>query len=264
MSEPQATTADPLTISSHAAPNQSRSCRLKVLPHYIAPDELRDGAWSERAKAALDWLLAVLLALPALPLIALSALLVRCTSKGPAFYTQVRLGRRGRPYMLIKIRTMIHDCERLTGPRWSVAGDSRITRIGHFLRRTHFDELPQLWNVLCGDMSLVGPRPERPEIVPSLEDQIPGYTLRLAVRPGVTGLAQCQLPADTDIGSVRRKLSYDLYYVRRRSLWLDLRLILCTAFKVAGMSYRVQRRLFALPHPEQVVEVSRLPLEATV
>ena len=132
--------------------------------------------------------------------------------------------RDGRPFTLFKIRTMAHDCEKASGARWSTPGDPRITRVGAFLRKTHLDELPQLWNVLRGDMSLVGPRPERPEFTPLLEQVVPHYRDRLAVRPGVTGLAQVQLPADTDLDSVRRKLAYDLYYIRHLNGWLDLRL----------------------------------------
>ena len=110
---------------------------------------------------------------------------------------------------------MYHDCERLTGARWSTPGDNRVTWIGKILRATHIDELPQLFNILRGEMSLVGPRPERPEIVVGLELAIPCYRDRLQVRPGVTGLAQVQLPPDTDLESVRRKVAYDLYYIER-------------------------------------------------
>ena len=136
---------------------------------------------------------------------------------------------------------MIHNCESLTGPRWSMPGDPRITPVGWFLRRTHLDELPQLLNVLRGEMSLIGPRPERPEFVPELERELPGYTQRLAVRPGVTGLAQVQLPPDTDLDSVRRKLAHDLYYIRHVSPWLDLRLLVCTAFYALGVPFAHRR-----------------------
>lgn len=241
---------------------QSISYRLKFLPHYIHPDELPHDRWYPKVKPVLEWFLAALLLIPGLPLMLLSALAVKLTSRGPAFYLQVRLGKHGRPYTLIKIRTMRQDAELITGPQWSTPGDDRITPAGKFLRKTHLDELPQLFNVLRGEMSLVGPRPERPEIVPSLERAIPGYSQRLAVKPGVTGLAQVQLPADTDIASVRKKLSYDLYYVKKRGLWLDLRLIACTAFKVLGRSFETQRRCFALPQPEDVERISRLPLNA--
>src|SRR5262249_55106805 len=157
------------------------------------------------------------------------------------------LGRFGRPFLIYKLRTMTHNCEQESGVRWAVPGDPRVTRLGRFLRKTHLDELPQLWNVLRGDMSLVGPRPERPEFVPGLERAIPGYRPRLLVKPGVTGLAQVQLPADTDIPSVRRKLAYDLYYIRSGGLWLDLRLLASTALRLAGVPYGVGIRLFRLP-----------------
>jgi lipopolysaccharide/colanic/teichoic acid biosynthesis glycosyltransferase len=205
-----------------------------------------------RAKILADYLAACCLLVPAVPLILLSALLVKLTSRGPAFYSQTRVGRFGRPFKIYKMRTMYHDCERHSGPRWSTAGDPRITPVGCFLRKTHLDELPQLWNVLRGEMSLVGPRPERPEFVPSLEQTIPHYRQRLAVRPGVTGLAQVQLPADTDLESVRRKLTYDLYYIAELSLWLDLRIILGTALKVFGVSFPVLRKLFQMPSGETV------------
>jgi len=193
----------------------------------------------------------VLLALAA-PVIVLTALLVKLTSKGPAFYTQTRLGRFGRPYTIFKIRTMTHNCEKATGACWAAVRDPRITRVGAVLRRTHLDELPQLWNVLRGDMSLVGPRPERPEFLPQLKKVLPNYQDRLLVLPGVTGLAQVRLPADTDLASVRRKLAYDLYYVRHASIWLDFRIILCTALCVVGVPFGVLRELFFIPGEETV------------
>ena len=119
----------------------------------------------------------------------------------------------------------------------------------------HLDELPQLWNVLHGDMALVGPRPERPEFLPSLVLAIPHYCDRLQVKPGVTGLAQVQLPADTDLNSVRRKLAYDLFYIGRINFWLDLRLIACTAVHMAGVPYRHLTWLFLIPPLDQVEKV---------
>jgi lipopolysaccharide/colanic/teichoic acid biosynthesis glycosyltransferase len=142
---------------------------------------------------------------------------------------------------------MVFDCEKISGARWSAANDPRVTPVGRFLRRSHIDELPQLWNVIRGDMSLIGPRPERPEFVPGLQKAIPHYTDRLLVRPGVTGLAQVQLPPDTTIESVRRKLAYDLYYVRQVSFWLDVRILFCTAFKVIGVPFHLLRDLFRMP-----------------
>jgi lipopolysaccharide/colanic/teichoic acid biosynthesis glycosyltransferase len=194
-----------------------------------------------------EYLAALCLLVPAAPLILLAGLLTKLTSRGPAFYLQVRLGRGGMPYTIYKIRTMTHQCEKLSGPQWSKVGDPRVTPVGSFLRATHLDELPQLWNVLRCEMSLVGPRPERPEFVPHLERVIPHYRDRLRVRPGVTGLAQVQLPADTDIGSVRRKLTYDLYYIRHMSPWLDVRIVLCTMMRILGAPFPLLRTLFWMP-----------------
>jgi lipopolysaccharide/colanic/teichoic acid biosynthesis glycosyltransferase len=203
-------------------------------------------------KVVFDWTFsAVLLALVS-PLIALSALLIKVTSRGPAFYSQVRMGLNSKPFWIYKIRTMTHNCESQSGAQWATVNDPRITFVGRILRATHLDELPQLWNVLKGDMSLVGPRPERPEFVPSLEKAIPHYGERLHVRPGVTGLAQVQLPADTDVNSVRRKLAYDLYYIRHMGLWLDIKLVVCTALHVFAVPYRILGVLFRLPGQQRI------------
>jgi lipopolysaccharide/colanic/teichoic acid biosynthesis glycosyltransferase len=210
-------------------------------------------------KRAIDLAVALLLLMPVAPVVLLAALLVKLTSRGPAFYSQMRLGRNGRPYRIYKIRTMYHNCESLTGPRWATPDDPRITPVGRFLRDTHLDEFPQLWNVLVGDMSLVGPRPERPEFVPVLEKAIPGYCERLRVRPGIAGLAQTHLPADTDLESVRRKLLYDLYYVRHAGLWLDLRIMLCTGGRLLGIPFAVSARLLGLPGGDTVEGDPRPP-----
>jgi len=184
------------------------------------------------AKAIFDFVFALVLFAFTFPLMLLLAGLVRLTSSGPALYSQLRVGRGGRPFWIYKFRTMRHNCEKGSGAQWSRPGDSRITAVGRFLRASHLDELPQLINVLLGQMSLVGPRPERPEFTPGLSKVIPNYDRRMLVRPGVTGLAQVQLPPDSDLDSVRKKLQYDLWYVERGDLWLDLRLIICTALKV--------------------------------
>ena len=188
------------------------------------------------------------------PLILVLAALVKLTSRGPAFYTQKRLGRHGTSFTIYKLRTMVDRCESLTGPRWSLPGDPRVTGLGRFLRASHLDELPQLLNVLRGDMSLIGPRPERPEFVPELEKALPGYWQRLTVRPGVTGLAQVQLPPDSDVTSVRRKLAHDLYYIERLGPWLDLRILLCTALYAVGVGYDRLSRLVGTPGREAIEE----------
>src|SRR5688500_945509 len=199
-------------------------------------------------KLAAEWVSALALLVASSPLLLGLALLVRWTSRGPAFYAQTRLGLGGRRYRIYKLRTMVHDAEAATGPVWArlgPGGDSRITPLGRVLRATHLDELPQLWNVLRGEMGLIGPRPERPETAGRIERKVPGYGGRLAVRPGVTGLAQMLLPADDPsdptFACVRRKLAYDLYYVRNVSALVDLRVALATpcyfaaaAFQAAG------------------------------
>jgi lipopolysaccharide/colanic/teichoic acid biosynthesis glycosyltransferase len=205
-------------------------------------------------KAAVDGVAALLLLVLTAPLILSAMLLVKLTSRGPALYSQTRLGRHGLPFTIFKIRTMVHECESLTGARWSVPGDARVTPVGRWLRKTHIDELPQLWNVLCGAMSLVGPRPERPEFVPRLEQALPHYRARLLVRPGVTGLAQVQLPPDTDLGSVRTKLAYDLHYVRDIGFWLDVRISWATVLKMAGVPFRGIRWIFSFPSRQSIVD----------
>jgi lipopolysaccharide/colanic/teichoic acid biosynthesis glycosyltransferase len=233
-------------LTATEAPPAPALCRLHpgVLP---AP-----AGWGDWAKQAADVVLASLLLIPALPLIMVAAVLIKLTSRGPVFYSQTRLGKDGRPYVLWKLRTMVHNCEALTGPRWAMPDDPRVIPVGRLLRELHLDELPQLWNVLCGDMSLVGPRPERPEFVPQLDRAIPHYRQRLRVRPGITGLAQVQLPADTDLDSVRRKLAYDLYYVRHQNAWLDLKLIACTALKLFRVPFSLYGPLLGIPHGEAV------------
>jgi lipopolysaccharide/colanic/teichoic acid biosynthesis glycosyltransferase len=208
-------------------------------------------------KHAADFVLALLLSLVALPVVALAALAVKLTSRGPAFYSQVRVGRGGRTFTIYKLRSMIHNCESLTGPRWSMPGDPRVTPVGWVLRKTHLDELPQLLNVLRGDMSLIGPRPERPEFVPELEREVPGYRQRLSVRPGVTGLAQVRLPPDSDVDSVRLKLVHDLFYVENVGPWLDLRLLLCTACFALGVPFRLLTRVFGVPASTTIEQAMR-------
>ena len=193
----------------------------------------------EPIKAVFDMAVAIVLLIVLAPLILALMVLVKLASPGPAIYSQIRLGRNGRPFRIFKLRSMHHDCERHTGPRWSTSGDSRVTWLGGILRATHLDELPQLWNVVRGEMSLVGPRPERPEFVSQLELALPAYRERLQVRPGITGLAQVYLPPDVDVTSVRYKLSYDLCYLQNMGFWLDLRVIVATVFKMVGARWSV-------------------------
>lgn len=215
------------------------------------------GLWYLRVKHLIDLCMAVLLLLPTIPIVVVAALLVKLTSKGPAFYTQTRVGLGGRLFTIYKLRSMIHNCESLSGPRWSTPGDPRVTWIGSILRATHVDELPQLLNVLRGEMSLIGPRPERPEFVPHLEHALGAYRQRLNVRPGVTGLAQVLLPPDTDLESVRKKLAHDLYYIRELSPGLDLRLLLCTALYALAIPFRFTSRLVRLPSSTHIEKAMR-------
>lgn len=200
------------------------------------------------AKRAFDLLAAAAIAAVALPVVAVLWVVVRATSAGPGFYSQVRVGRNGRRYRIHKLRTMTHNCEAGTGAQWAKKFDARVTPIGRVLRKLHLDELPQLWNVLKGDMSLVGPRPERPEFVGPLSIQVEGYLERHRVRPGVTGLAQIQLPADTDMDSVKRKIVLDRHYVDHGGLWLDVRILVGTGVYLVA-PYGVVRWLFRLPNP---------------
>ena len=162
-----------------------------------------------------------------LPLMLLTALMVRLDSPGPVFYRQERVGLNGEVFTLFKFRSMRVDAE-LKGPTWASQSDPRITRVGSFLRRTRIDELPQLVNVLRGQMSFIGPRPERPHFVEKLSEVVPHYRDRASVKPGLTGWAQVNFPYGASIEDARVKLSYDLYYVKHRSLLLDLLILIAT------------------------------------
>lgn len=203
----------------------------------------------ELVKRSLDLVVTALLIPIAVPIIAMAYLAIRLTSRGPGFYSQTRVGRFGQTYQIYKLRSMYHNCELTSGPRWCTPGDNRVTPVGRWIRKLHIDELPQLWNVATGAMSLVGPRPERPEFVSPLVAQIPDYANRLAVRPGLTGLAQIQLPPDTGLESVKAKIVLDLHYVNYSSVWLDVRILFGTAAYVLGMSYRGIRTVAVLPKP---------------
>ncbi len=208
-------------------------------------------------KALFDRACAILILIVASPVILVVMLVVKLSSAGPAIYSQTRLGKNGKPFTIYKIRTMANNCERHSGVRWSNPGDTRVTGFGRFLRAAHLDELPQLWNVIRGDMSLVGPRPERPEFVPQLERHIPQYRDRLLVNPGLTGLAQVNLPPDTDITGVARKLGYDLYYLRNLTFGLDVRLVVCTAIHALGLPFRIVAPLCGVPGRLEVEAAER-------
>lgn len=200
-----------------------------------------------RARVIIERIVAFGLLVATIPLLLVLGLAVGLTSRGPILYSQWRLGRFGKPFRIYKLRTMAHRCETHTGPVWAVADDPRTTPIGRWLRDSHLDELPQLWNVLCGDMSLIGPRPERPEIASQVQQALPEFRYRLLVRPGITGLAQIRLPADTDIDTVRRKLAHDLYYIRNLSPLMDIRVALSTPQRLIGDMARSMLRRIGRP-----------------
>ena len=166
------------------------------------------------------------------PLMLLTALLVKLTSNGPVLYTQTRVGKNGDHFEIYKFRTMRVDAEKETGPVWAQANDSRLTPVGEILRKTHIDELPQLFNVLKGEMSLIGPRPERPVFVKELKEKIQGYENRLAIKPGITGLAQVWHRYDETIEDVKKKVRYDLLYIKKMCLWADINIALRTVYVV--------------------------------
>ena len=180
------------------------------------------------AKRLLDILAATAGLIAALPVMLLVSLAVRLDSPGPVFFRQERVGRNGRPFTLWKFRSMGTDAES-GGARWAILGDPRVTRVGRFIRKTRLDELPQLWNVLNGDMSLVGPRPERRMFVDQLQEQCPWYEQRLVIRPGLTGWAQIKAPYASTFEESIEKLKFDLYYIKNLSLFLDISILLSTA-----------------------------------
>lgn len=229
------------------------SISTETLPQTISPEvvffeacerneNVEVASYLQTAKI-LDRVIAAMLLIPAAPIMGILVLLIRATSKGPGIFKQERVGLNGKTYTMYKLRSMRCDAEAHTGPVWSSPNDARLTWIGRIVRAAHLDELPQLINVLKGEMSLVGPRPERPEFVRVLEDKVPGYCDRLRVLPGVTGLAQVNLPPDTNLDSVRAKVSLDVEYVKSADLWLDTRILACTLLKVACIPSNVRTRL---------------------
>lgn len=175
-------------------------------------------------KRVVDIIISIVGLILTLPLWVAVALLIKLDSPGPVFYLQMRVGLRGQPYMIWKFRSMHVDAEK-SGPRWAEKSDPRVSRVGRVLRKLRIDELPQLYNVLRGEMSLVGPRPERPVFVEDLRKKIPYYDIRHTVRPGVTGWAQTQFRYGSTAEDAHTKLQYDLYYVKNMTLKLDMRIL---------------------------------------
>ena len=190
-------------------------------------DGFKQGAVRELLKRLFDLVVSAVLLILALPVIVVAALAILLESGGPVLYRQERVGQNGRRFTIYKLRTMVADAERGT-PRWAAANDNRTTLVGRFLRKFRIDELPQIFNVVKGDMSFVGPRPERPFFVDQLAQQIPYYALRHNVKPGITGWAQVRYPYGANLDDAVGKLQYDLYYVKNGSLFLDLLILLAT------------------------------------
>jgi len=206
----------------------------KLLVSHIRPswlafsDGFRQSRLDDLLRRTLDIVVSAIGCLYSLPVLAVLAVLIKLDSRGPVFFRQERVGKSGRVFVLLKLRTMRVDAETETGPVWAQVDDTRVTRLGRLLRKMRLDELPQFINVLRGDMSLVGPRPERPIFVSELQERIPFYIYRHVVRPGMTGWAQVRYQYGASIEHASEKLEYDLYYIKNRSLFLDLLIIIQT------------------------------------
>lgn len=236
---------DTVTDIDAIVPDQADLRCIDVTPRH---------AWYPPVKSVVEYLIAIVLFVLGLPIIFVAAVLIKLTSRGPVFYRQTRQGLNGKPYRIIKMRTMVQNAEAGTGAVWSQKNDPRITPIGKFLRATHIDEFPQLINVLRGEMALIGPRPERPEIAETLEWHIAWYPQRLKARPGITGLAQLRLPPDSDLEGVRDKVAHDLYYIRWMSPWLDMRICLKTGWLLFKTSIKAVLGFARLPSSDRVQE----------
>jgi len=212
-------------ISGQARTNQIYGFPLiEITPQLMPP-------WEESTKRMIDVAVSALILVVGLPLWVVVAVAIKLESPGPVLYRQERVGRDGVAFEIVKFRSMRKDAE-LEGPRWAGHRDPRITRVGKILRQTHLDEIPQMLNVLTGDMSLIGPRPERPMFVQKLSDEIPLYRRRLKVRPGITGWAQVKQKYDETIDDVKKKVQYDLFYIENMSLRMDFKILLNTAYHV--------------------------------
>lgn len=201
---------------------------------FVFSDGFHRSRWSDLLKRVFDIVFATIGLLLALPVMALVALAVRLDSPGPVFYRQTRVGRAGKSFELMKFRSMRADAERHNGAQWAVTDDPRVTRTGRYLRKYRLDELPQFWNVIRGDMSFVGPRPERPCFVEELRQIIPYYDERHSVRPGITGWAQVQYNYGASVEDACSKLEYDLFYLKNMSLVFDLAIVFQTVRVVLG------------------------------
>lgn len=194
----------------------------------VLPEPMQ--VWEQTLKRLLDLVFSALVLLIGLPIWIFIGIVIRLTSPGPAIYRQKRIGRHGREFTMYKYRTMRQDAEAATGPVWAQENDPRYTGVGRWLRRWRLDEIPQFWNVLKGDMSLVGPRPERPYFVEKLVTEVPLYSRRHRVKPGITGWAQVKWKYDSSLDDVKQKVKYDLFYIENMSLRRDLQILFRTIY----------------------------------
>ncbi|MFA5185757.1 MAG: sugar transferase [Patescibacteria group bacterium] len=222
----------PVTLVDRATLEETVTGRVPL--EYVSQtwflEHLRENekAWYDAVKRICDIILSLPIGLFTLVVLPFLAILIKLTSPGPVFYTQIRIGKHGKPFRILKLRTMKRDAESSGKPQFATVDDPRITKVGKFLRSARLDELPQIWNVLRGDLSLIGPRPERPEFVEELTRQMPYYGLRHLTRPGLTGWAQVNFPYASTFEDNLKKLQYDLYYIKNRSPLLDVAILLKT------------------------------------
>jgi sugar transferase (PEP-CTERM system associated) len=216
-------------IATHFEKSLHRISLKHVNPGWLVFGEgFNQGPIRSAVKRLCDVLVSLLLLLVSAPVMLMTALVIKLESRGPVFYRQERVGQNGVPFLVTKFRSMVTDAEKDGKPRWATKNDSRVTRVGKFIRRTRIDELPQLFNVLSGEMSLVGPRPERQYFVDELVEKIPFFAVRHSVKPGVTGWAQVRYDYGATVEDAANKLQYDLYYVKNHSLFLDLLILVET------------------------------------
>ncbi len=210
---------------------QARSSQLYGIPLIDIMPELMP-EWEKRLKRLIDIIASLLILIITFPICLLAAIAIKIDSAGSIFFKQERIGQNGKVFRILKFRSMKKDAEKDTGPVWSQKDDPRITRVGRFIRKVRIDEIPQMFNVLKGEMSIVGPRPERAFFVEKLSKEIPYYKRRLKVRPGITGWAQVKHKYDESIEDVKIKLRYDLFYIENMSLRMDFKILLRTIFVV--------------------------------
>lgn len=201
----------------------------KINPSWLIFSEGFRKSWLRRVlKRSGDLLLSIIMLVLLAPVLVVAAILIKLDSKGPVFFSQERVGENRKPYMVHKFRSMVQDAEKQSGPVWAQSNDSRVTRVGKFIRKWRIDEFPQLFNVIKGEMSFVGPRPERAFFVKELEEAIPYYGERFSVKPGVTGWAQVNYPYGASVEDAKEKLNYDLFYIKNMSIFMDMMVVMRT------------------------------------